>query len=79
MDGSLPAWLMKLWTLAEQAGPFSTVLMVALWYMERRDRLNERNLNALLTDKFNTTTNEAVKAINQLRDLVWSAAQKVHR
>lgn len=52
-----PNFLLDLWASAKQAGPFATMLMVYLWYLERKDRLKLQGERDALLERVLTIIN----------------------
>lgn len=59
--------LTELWNAAKQAGPFASLILLCLWWLERGDRKiaqdNEREANRRAADGLNNAAN----AIGDLR------------
>lgn len=71
-DASLPDpnfWV-SVWDLARTAGPFGTVLMLTMWYLERQERLKIRDLYDKLFERVLSAQSAGVAALDKFGEII---------
>lgn len=66
----METFLSELFSAAKTAGPFSTLLMIGLWWLERGERIENQKLNRDLVPEMLKAINATKTAVRNLTAIV---------
>jgi hypothetical protein len=71
------SWLTDIWGAAQKAGPFATMLVLYIWYLERNDRLKLQGERDNLLERYIGALNNVNMTLELLRNTIGAAGESI--
>jgi hypothetical protein len=71
------SWLTDIWGAAQKAGPFATMLVLYIWYLERNDRLKLQGERDQLLERYIGALNNVNMTLELLRNTIGAAGESI--
>lgn len=77
MDGPVdPSFWADIWELAKAAGPFGTLLMLVMYWLERQDRLKVRGQLDDLTERVVVAMTNSTNTLSELLKILTTVRKR---
>jgi hypothetical protein len=73
----MESWLTDIWGAAQKAGPFATMLVLYIWYLERNDRLKLQGERDQLLERYIGALNNVNMTLELLRNTIGAAGESI--
>jgi hypothetical protein len=71
------SWLTDIWGAAQKAGPFATMLVLYIWYLERNDRLKLQGERDQLLERYIGALNNVNMTLELLLNTIGAAGESI--